>query len=98
MTLTVRIPAEEYVQAALAGESLGFQSDQGLAAMAVAARTYAVRYHGRHKSEGYDFCDTTHCQDLHIQAITERIRRAVEASLKARWCGSKASRHPPFMG
>ena len=80
LALTVRMPLEEYVQAVLAGESIGFRSEQGLAAMAVAARTYAVRYLGRHKSEGYDFCDTTHCQDIHIQAVTERLRQAAEAT------------------
>ena len=80
LALTVRMPVEDYVQAVLAGESIGFKSDQGLAAMAVAARTYAVRFEGRHKSEGYDFCDTTHCQDLHIGAVTERLRQAAEAT------------------
>ena len=74
------MPIEDYVQSVLAGESIGFRSEQALAAMAVAARTYAVRYEGRHKAEGYDFCDTTHCQDLHIGAVTERLRHAVEAT------------------
>ena len=46
--------------------------------MAVAARTYAVRFQGRHKAEGYDFCDTTHCQDVHITAVSERLRQAAE--------------------
>ena len=31
-------------------------------ALAVAARTYAVRSLGRHKSAGYDLCDGIHCQ------------------------------------
>src|SRR5260370_6177839 len=44
--------------------------------MAVAARTYAVRSQGRHQSEGYDCCDTTHCQDLRIGAVTGRLRQA----------------------
>jgi stage II sporulation protein D len=62
----------------LAGESAGFRSDQALAAMAVAARTYAVRFQGRHKAEGFDFCDTTHCQDVHVSAVSERLRQAAE--------------------
>jgi stage II sporulation protein D len=78
LALTLRLPLEDYVAAVLAGESAGFRSDQSMAAMAVAARTYAVRFQGRHKAEGYDFCDTTHCQDLRITAVTERVRQAAE--------------------
>ena len=64
--------------AALAGESVGFHAAPSLAAMAVAARTYAVRFQGRHKAEGFDFCDTTHCQDIHLSAISDRLRQAAE--------------------
>jgi stage II sporulation protein D len=79
LALTLHLPLEDYVAAVLAGESAGFRSEQSLAAMAVAARTYAVRFQGsRHKAEGFDFCDTTHCQDLHISAVTERLRQAAE--------------------
>jgi stage II sporulation protein D len=78
LALTLQLPLEDYVAAVLAGESAGFRSEQSLAAMAVAARTYAVRFQGRHKAEGYDFCDTTHCQDLHIAAVSERLRQAAE--------------------
>ena len=80
LALTLTVPLEEYVAAVLAGESAGFRSEQALAAMAVAARTYAVRFQGRHQSEGYDFCDTTHCQDLRIGAISVRLRQAAEAT------------------
>ena len=78
LALTLHLPLEDYVAAVLAGESAGFRSTQSLAAMAVAARTYAVRFQGRHKAEGFDFCDTTHCQDLHISAVSERLRQAAE--------------------
>jgi stage II sporulation protein D len=78
LALTIAVPLEEYVAAVMAGESAAFRSGQALAAMAVAARTYAVRFEGRHKSEGYDFCDTTHCQDMRISAVTERLRQAAE--------------------
>jgi stage II sporulation protein D len=78
--LTRKVPIEQYVAAVLAGESIGFRSEQAMQAMAVAARTYAVRFEGRHKSEGYDFCDTTHCQDVRFSAVTERMRRAAEAT------------------
>jgi stage II sporulation protein D len=71
---------EDYVAAVLAGEAGNFRSMESLKAMAVAIRTYAIRFEGRHRSEGFDFCDTTHCQDFRMSAINDRIRAAVEAT------------------
>ncbi len=72
------MPLERYVTAALAGESSVFRSDEALKAMAVAARTYAVKMRGRHRAEGFDFCDTTHCQRLELNAASARLESAVE--------------------
>ena len=72
----VELPLERYVAAVLAGESSVFQSREALKAMAVAARTYAVRMRGRHSSEGFDLCDTTHCQRLDLEAISPRLESA----------------------
>jgi len=80
LILVLSMPMEDYVAAVLAGESGNFQSDEALKAMAVAVRTYAVHFRGRHQSEHFDFCDTTHCQDLHFSAVTDRQRSAVEAT------------------
>jgi stage II sporulation protein D len=70
---TRELGLEQYVAGVLAGESSVFQSREALKAMAVAARTYAVRLRGRHKSEGYDFCATTHCQHVDFDAVTSRL-------------------------
>jgi stage II sporulation protein D len=78
--LTLQLPLEEYVAGVLAGESSVFKSEEALKAMAVAARTYAVRHKGRHRAEGFDFCDTTHCQDLRLAARSGRMRNAAEAT------------------
>ncbi len=75
---TVSLPLERYVAAVLAGEAGVFQSREALKAMAVAARTYAVRMRGRHASEGFDLCDTTHCQRLDLNAITPRLESAAD--------------------
>jgi len=75
-TGTVEIPLERYVAAVIAGESADFQSDEALKAMAVAARTYAVRMRARHGAEGFDLCDTTHCQRLDLHGITPRLEKA----------------------
>ncbi len=72
----VELPLERYVAATLAGESSAFQSEEALKAMAVAARTYAVRMRARHAAEGFDLCDTTHCQRLDLHAITPRLEKA----------------------
>lgn len=67
------LPIERYVAAVLAGESSVFRSDEALKAMAVAARTYAVRLRGRHAEEGYDFCSTTHCQRVDLGGISPHL-------------------------
>ena len=80
LLLTLKMPLEQYVAAVLQGESAGFKSDEALKAMAVAARTYAVHFRPRHQTEGFDFCDTTHCQDVRLGAESERVRAAVAAT------------------
>ena len=70
---TVEMPLEQYVAAVLAGECSTFRSDEGVKAMAVAARSYALNLRGRHKAEGYDLCATTHCQRLDPDAVTPRL-------------------------
>jgi len=70
---------EDYVAGVLAGEAATFTSGEALKAMAVAIRSFAVHYIGRHRAEGFDFCDTTHCQDLRLN-VKERkeLHAAVE--------------------
>jgi stage II sporulation protein D len=76
----VELPLERYVAGVLAGEAGVFRSDEALRAMAVAARTYAVRERGRHASEGFDFCATTHCQRVDLQAVARRLEEAAAAT------------------
>jgi stage II sporulation protein D len=80
LDLTVTLPREDYVSAVLAGEASGNAPEEYLKAMAVAARTYAFKTKPRHADEGFDFCDTTHCQDLRLAFSDARIRHAVEAT------------------
>jgi stage II sporulation protein D len=74
------IPIEEYVTAVLAGESGDFNNDEAMRAMAVAVRTYSTRFRGHHGKDGFDFCDTTHCQVPHWKNIPARVRAAVKAT------------------
>jgi stage II sporulation protein D len=80
LVIITELPLEDYVAAVLAGESSGFRSEESLKAMAVAARTYAAHFLNRHKTEGFDFCDTTHCQDFRITAVNARLRKAVDTT------------------
>jgi stage II sporulation protein D len=71
---------EQYTSAVLAGESSVFQSEEALKAMAVAARTYAVRFRQRHGAEGFDLCDTTHCQRIDPRNVTARLTAAASGT------------------
>jgi len=75
--LHVYMTMDEYVAAALAGEGGELHSDEARKAMAIAIRTYAVQFRGRHAAEGFDLCDTTHCQRLRPDAMNDRLRRVV---------------------
>jgi len=72
------MPLEKYVAAVLAGESSVFRSGEALRAMAIAARTYAIRLRGRHANEGFDFCSTTHCQRVDLKAVTPRLENIAD--------------------
>lgn len=59
---TVTMDLETAVASAVAAESPPGAPLEALKAQAVAARSFYVAGRGRH--EGFDFCDTTHCQFL----------------------------------
>ena len=72
------IPLELYVARVLAGEAEPNAADAAQQALAVAIRTYAVVNAGRHRREGFDLCDTTHCQVM--RAANDISRRAAAAT------------------
>jgi stage II sporulation protein D len=72
----VELPLEKYVAAVVAGEAGEMKSPEALRAMAIAARTYAIHFRGRHKDAGYDLCGTTHCQRAEPSQINARIEAA----------------------
>jgi len=80
LLVTALMPMEEYIAGVLAGETGNFKSDEALKAMAVAARTYAMHFGSRHALDGFDFCDTTHCQDMRIAGIDPHLRRIAEVT------------------
>ena len=58
------IAIEAYVAGVVAGETEPDASPASLQALAIAARSYARAPDRRHAADGYDVCDTTHCQRL----------------------------------
>jgi stage II sporulation protein D len=67
----VTLPLEDYVAGVMSGEAATMKSPEALKAISIAIRTYAVKFRGRHKDEGYDFCSTTHCQNFRPASSSE---------------------------
>ena len=93
LLITALMPVEPYVASVLAGETNGVRSEEALKAMAVAIRTYAIRFRHAHRAEGFDLCDTSHCQDVHVRGKTLRHDAIAEATegLLLWWKGEPAA-------
>jgi len=72
------IPVDDYIAQVLAGEGQPRAGDAAQQALAIAARTFAIANRNRHRREGFDLCDTTHCQV--VRAPTATTRRAAQAT------------------
>lgn len=72
------IPVDDYIGQVLAGEGQPKAGDAAQQALAITARTFAMANRNRHRREGFDLCDTTHCQV--VRASTAVTRRAAQAT------------------
>ena len=63
------VPMEEYLRGVLPEEMSSSYPAEALKAQAVAARSFALKNRDKHKKNGFDLCDKTHCQ-LYIGAKT----------------------------
>jgi stage II sporulation protein D len=73
------IPLELYVAQVLSAEGEPNAPPAAAQSLAIAIRTYALFNVGRHGKDGFDLCDTTHCQVL--RASSAASRRAAHATL-----------------
>lgn len=73
------LPLEVYVARVLTGEGEPNAPEATQQALAVAIRTYAVFNAGRHRREGFDLCDSVHCQ-VPRAAASASARRAAFAT------------------
>ena len=78
LTVVSLAPLEEYLRGVVAKEMSPSYPLEALKAQAVAARSFALKNRGRHVKEGYDLCNTTHCQvydgAVHYDLIDRAIR------------------------
>jgi stage II sporulation protein D len=74
----VEMPLEDYVAGVLAGEAAPRSAPAALQALAIAIRTYTAANLGRHRAQGFDLCDETHCQVY--RAPTAATQQAAEAT------------------
>ncbi len=84
MRITLTTDRESAVASMVAAElGSGARQAEALKALAVVARTFLISQRARHAGEGFDFCDTTHCQlyrgedDLATEASRLAVRAAV---------------------
>jgi stage II sporulation protein D len=62
LQIITRVDGEAYVSGVLRGEASVLETPAARQAMAIVARTWALRWQGRHRAQGFDFCSLTHCQ------------------------------------
>jgi len=88
----------------VAGEGEPRAADAAQQALAITVRTFALANRNRHRREGFDLCDTTHCQVL--KPPTPSSRRATEQTVGrvllhdrqpafvfySAWCGGHVER------
>ncbi len=78
--VTRSMPLEAYVTRVVATEGSIENEPEALKALAIAARTYALRNLKRHAQDGYDFCSTTHCQRFETPDIRPVVADAVKTT------------------
>lgn len=76
------IPLETYVSRVLAGEAARDSRPAALEALAITIRTFALANRNRHRADGFDLCDQTHCQVVRAAtAATDRAATATSAQV-----------------
>ena len=79
------MPIETYVARVVAGEALRDSQPAALEALAITIRTFALANRGRHRADGFDLCDQTHCQVVRTAtAATDRAAQATAGRLLLR--------------
>ena len=84
LQVTTRVDLESYVAGVLRGEASVLRTPAARQAMAILARTWALRWRRRHGGSGFDFCSLTHCQVFRLQQMDEaRLAGSMDAAALA---------------
>ena len=84
------VPLEVYVARVLAGETDPKAGDAAQQALAIAIRTYTLKNIDRHARDGYDLCDSTHCQVPRPSTPTSRRAAMATVGRVLTWRGEIA--------
>jgi stage II sporulation protein D len=71
LQVITRVDLESCVSGVLRGEASVLEAPAARQAMAILARTWALRWQGRHRGQGFDFCSLTHCQVFRPPLVRE---------------------------
>lgn len=74
------VPVDDYLRSVVPEEMPVDWPAEAIKAQSVAARSFALASRGRHASEGYDLCTTTHCQ---LYTGIDAEKSASNAAIKA---------------
>jgi stage II sporulation protein D (peptidoglycan lytic transglycosylase) len=72
------LPLETYIARVLAGEAARDSPPAALEVLAITIRTFALGNRERHRADGFDLCDETHCQV--VRNATPATTRAAQAT------------------
>ena len=81
--VTQTLSLEDYVLGVMRAEGTVEPEPEALKALAITIRTYALKNSGRHASDGYDFCSTTHCQRFVGPAVTKDATTSLDTRISA---------------
>ena len=85
------LPLEVYVARVLAAEGEPRALAAAQEALAIAIRTFAAANTGRHRRDGFDLCDRTHCQVLRPSTPASRVAALATASQLLTYKGKPAA-------
>ncbi len=81
LTIALTTDREAAVASIVAAEMTSERQPEALKAVAVVVRAYMLSHVSRHAGEGFDFCDTTHCQVYRGESdLAAQSRRPVIAA------------------
>jgi len=84
------LDSERYVALALHGEAAAQEPLESMKAMAIAVRTFALENANRHHGQGFNLCDSTHCQALKFGTPSPLVDQAVrETAGETLWFGTR---------